>query len=139
MIDVLMPQLGESVAEGTVTKWLVHEGDIVTKEQPLVEVATDKADTEIPAPSAGRVTRLAVPEGTVVAKGGLLCTLDETASQGPKASATPAKAEPAKAEPAKAEGAPAETAPAAQGSEAREAGAQETTDGGGSRPGTTLS
>jgi 2-oxoglutarate dehydrogenase E2 component (dihydrolipoamide succinyltransferase) len=79
MIDVLMPQLGESVAEGTVTKWLVREGDYVRKEQPLLEVATDKADTEIPAPAAGRVAKIAVQAGTVVASRGLLCQLDDTA------------------------------------------------------------
>jgi 2-oxoglutarate dehydrogenase E2 component (dihydrolipoamide succinyltransferase) len=87
MIDVLMPQLGESVAEGTVTKWLVREGDLVKREQPLLEVATDKADTEIPSPADGVVTQIAVAEGTVVAKGGLLCRVDETASRGASAEA----------------------------------------------------
>ncbi|EYF00887.1 dihydrolipoamide acetyltransferase family protein [Chondromyces apiculatus] len=81
MIDVVMPQLGESVAEGTVAKWLVREGDFVKREQPLLEVATDKADTEIPAPQAGRVARIAAAEGAVVAKDGLLCQIDETAEQ----------------------------------------------------------
>ncbi|MGK3986093.1 dihydrolipoamide acetyltransferase family protein [Sorangium sp. So ce136] len=79
MVDVRMPQLGESVLEGTVSRWLVREGDFVKREQPLLEVATDKADTEIPAPVAGRVARIAVSEGTVVAKEGLLCQIDETA------------------------------------------------------------
>ncbi|WP_338111388.1 biotin/lipoyl-containing protein, partial [Sorangium cellulosum] len=79
MVDVRMPQLGESVLEGTVSRWLVREGDFVKREQPLLEVATDKADTEIPAPIAGRVARIAVAEGTVVAKEGLLCQIDETA------------------------------------------------------------
>ena len=55
LIDVIMPQLGESVSEGTITKWLVREGDIVKKDQPLVEIATDKADSELPAPHGGRV------------------------------------------------------------------------------------
>ena len=67
MIDVVMPQLGESVAEGTVTKWLVREGDYVKKEQPLCEVATDKADSEIPSPASGVVARLAVQPGAVPA------------------------------------------------------------------------
>ena len=80
MIDVLMPQLGEDVAEATVNKWLVREGDLVTREQPLVEVATDKADTELPAPTSGRVIQICAAEGAVVPKGGLLCRLDETAS-----------------------------------------------------------
>ncbi|XXT16936.1 dihydrolipoamide acetyltransferase family protein [Sorangium sp. So ce429] len=79
MVDVRMPQLGESVLEGTVSRWLVREGDFVKREQPLLEVATDKADTEIPAPVAGRVARIVVAEGTVVAKEGLLCQIDETA------------------------------------------------------------
>ncbi len=86
MIDVVMPQLGESVAEGTVTKWLVREGDYVTRDQTLLEVATDKADTEIPSPASGVVASLAVPVGTVVAKQGLLCKIDETA-QKPEAKA----------------------------------------------------
>jgi 2-oxoglutarate dehydrogenase E2 component (dihydrolipoamide succinyltransferase) len=81
MIDVLMPQLGESVAEGTVTKWRVREGDMVAREQPLLDVATDKADTEVPAPTAGRIVKLAVAEGAVVPKGALICQIDETATK----------------------------------------------------------
>ncbi|WP_437776806.1 dihydrolipoamide acetyltransferase family protein [Sorangium sp. So ce1097] len=98
MVDVRMPQLGESVLEGTVSRWLVREGDFVKREQPLLEVATDKADTEIPAPIAGRVARIAVAEGTVVAKEGLLCQIDETAqgeSQPTAQGAAPAEARPA--------------------------------------------
>lgn len=107
MIDVLMPQLGESVAEGTVTKWRVREGDIVAREQPLLDVATDKADTEVPAPSAGRIVKLAVAEGAVVPKGALICQIDETVT----AAAAPTKpaAAPAPA-PAPAPAAPAPTA-----------------------------
>ncbi|XXX74433.1 dihydrolipoamide acetyltransferase family protein [Sorangium sp. So ce134] len=85
MVDVRMPQLGESVLEGTVSRWLVREGDFVKREQPLLEVATDKADTEIPAPVAGRVTQIAAAEGAVVAKEGLLCRIDEAASEAPGA------------------------------------------------------
>ena len=98
MIDVVMPQLGESVAEGTVTKWLVREGDYVTRDQTLLEVATDKADTEIPAPASGVVVSLAVPVGTVVAKQGLLCRIDETAQKAESKQAE--KAEKAEAKPA---------------------------------------
>ncbi|WP_437925056.1 dihydrolipoamide acetyltransferase family protein [Sorangium sp. So ce291] len=101
MVDVRMPQLGESVLEGTVSRWLVREGDFVKREQPLLEVATDKADTEIPAPVAGRVARIAVSEGTVVAKEGLLCQIDETAqaesqaaAQGAAPAPTPVEARP---------------------------------------------
>lgn len=83
MIDVVMPQLGESVAEGTVTKWLVREGDYVTRDQVLLEVATDKADTEVLAPANGVVTGVAAAAGSVVPKQGLLCRIDETAARSP--------------------------------------------------------
>jgi 2-oxoglutarate dehydrogenase E2 component (dihydrolipoamide succinyltransferase) len=92
MIDVVMPQLGESVAEGTVTKWLVAEGDYVKREQPLLEVATDKADSEIPSPAAGRVVKIAVAPGTLVSAKGLLCQIDETA-QPSAAAAAPKKSD----------------------------------------------
>lgn len=62
-IDVIMPQMGESVAEGTILKWLVHEGDRVEKEQPLVEISTDKIDTEVPSPVAGIIKKILYPEG----------------------------------------------------------------------------
>jgi len=81
MIDVPMPQLGESVAEGTVTKWVVREGDFVEREQVLVEVATDKADTEVRAPASGRVAKIVGAEGQTIAKGGLLCQIDESAQK----------------------------------------------------------
>lgn len=81
MIDVPMPQLGESVAEGTVTKWLVREGDVVRAEQPLLTVATDKADTEVTSPAAGKVVRLLAKEGETLAKGAPLLTLDETSTE----------------------------------------------------------
>ncbi|AUX25397.1 dihydrolipoamide succinyltransferase [Sorangium cellulosum] len=106
MVDVRMPQLGESVLEGTVSRWLVREGDFVKREQPLLEVATDKADTEIPAPTAGRVARIAVAEGTIVAKEGLLCQIDETAeaeaqpAQGAASAGAAAEARPAAPAPA---------------------------------------
>ncbi len=108
MIDVLMPQLGESVAEGTVTKWRVREGDIVAREQPLLDVATDKADTEVPAPAAGRIVKLAVAEGAVVPKGALICQIDETVT----AAAEPPKPA-APAAPPAAAAAPAAQAPGA--------------------------
>src|SRR5262245_41601378 len=80
MIDVQMPQLGESVAEGTVTQWHVKPGDFVRREQPLLEVATDKADSEVPSPSDGVIVKLLASEGEIVATGGVLCTIDETAT-----------------------------------------------------------
>ncbi|HTJ81287.1 MAG TPA: dihydrolipoamide acetyltransferase family protein [Polyangiaceae bacterium] len=92
MIDVPMPQLGESVAEGTVTKWLVKEGDWVEREQPILQVSTDKADTEVTAPANGRVASLVAKEGEIIAKGGVLCRIDETASKGATAPAAAAPA-----------------------------------------------
>jgi 2-oxoglutarate dehydrogenase E2 component (dihydrolipoamide succinyltransferase) len=89
MIDVPMPQLGESVAEGTVTKWIVREGDFVDREQVLLEVATDKADTEVRAPVAGRVVKLIAQEGQTVAQGSPLLKIDETASKGAAAAPAP--------------------------------------------------
>ena len=56
-LEVTMPQMGESVVEGTVTKWLVKEGDRVKEDQPLCEISTDKVDTEIPSPGAGVITQ----------------------------------------------------------------------------------
>lgn len=80
MIEVVMPQLGESVAEGTVTQWHVKPGDYVKQEQPLLEVATDKADSEVPSPSSGVIASIDAAEGDIIATGGLLCKIDETAS-----------------------------------------------------------
>src|SRR5580693_2577966 len=80
LIDVTMPQLGESVAEGTINKWLVREGDAVDKDQPLVEIGTDKADSELPSPAAGKVVRLVAKEGETVAVKALLCQVDPSAT-----------------------------------------------------------
>lgn len=65
-VNVIMPQMGESVAEGTITRWLVHEGDRVEKEQPLVEISTDKIDTEIPSPTSGILKKILCPEGKTI-------------------------------------------------------------------------
>ena len=62
-VDVIMPQMGESVVEGTILKWLVHEGDRVEKEQPIVEISTDKIDTEVPSPVTGIIKKIIYPEG----------------------------------------------------------------------------
>ncbi|MEK7789798.1 MAG: dihydrolipoamide acetyltransferase family protein, partial [Planctomycetota bacterium] len=62
-VDVIMPQMGESVVEGTILKWLVHEGDRVEKEQSIVEISTDKIDTEVPSPVNGIIKKILYPEG----------------------------------------------------------------------------
>ncbi|MBW2240762.1 MAG: 2-oxo acid dehydrogenase subunit E2 [Deltaproteobacteria bacterium] len=97
-VPVLLPELGESVLEATIAKWLVKEGDTVERDQPLVEVTTDKVDAEIPAPEAGVVVGLLVAEGETVPVGTEIATIDAdavaTTSAAPAASATAAPAAP---------------------------------------------
>ncbi|MCF8553982.1 MAG: 2-oxoglutarate dehydrogenase, E2 component, dihydrolipoamide succinyltransferase [Candidatus Nanopelagicales bacterium] len=76
---VSMPQLGESVTEGTVTRWLKAVGDTVTADEPLLEVSTDKVDTEIPSPVSGVLTEIVAGEDSVVLVGGALAIISETA------------------------------------------------------------
>ena len=64
--DVIMPQMGESIFEGTITKWLKKTGDAVEKDEPLFEISTDKVDAEIPSPVAGVLTEIKFPEGATV-------------------------------------------------------------------------
>ena len=64
--DVIMPQMGESIVEGTITKWLKKPGDRVEKDEPLFEISTDKVDAEIPAPVAGLLSEIRFAEGTTV-------------------------------------------------------------------------
>jgi pyruvate/2-oxoglutarate dehydrogenase complex dihydrolipoamide acyltransferase (E2) component len=75
-LEVTMPQMGESVVEGTVTKWLVKEGDRVDEDQPLCEISTDKVDTEIPSPSAGIIARLLASEGQTLPVGSALALIE---------------------------------------------------------------
>ena len=67
MIDVEMPQMGESITEGTLTRWLKKPGDRVERDEPLFEISTDKVDTEIPSPAAGVLSEALVQEGATVA------------------------------------------------------------------------
>src|SRR5216683_1924543 len=85
-VDVMMPQMGESVVEGTVTKWLVKAGDSVQEDQPLCEISTDKVDTEIPSPGTGVIAKLVAAEGQTLPVGALLAVI-ETAGTGAKAPA----------------------------------------------------
>jgi 2-oxoglutarate dehydrogenase E2 component (dihydrolipoamide succinyltransferase) len=94
MTDVTLPSLGESVSEGTITKVLVREGDVVKKDQALLEVATDKADTELPSPVAGRVAKVHVREGDVVPTKALLLQIEEGVTAGAAPSAQPAATPP---------------------------------------------
>src|SRR5947209_14775113 len=80
MTTVVMPQLGESVMEGTIVRWIARPGQRVERDEPLVEIATDKANTEIPSPSAGVLVEQIAREGSVVAVGAPLARLDEAAT-----------------------------------------------------------
>src|ERR1019366_2305557 len=79
-VSVSMPQLGESVTEGTVTRWLKREGDRVEADEPLLEVSTDKVDTEIPSPVSGILRGITVAEDETVAVGAELAVIDDDAA-----------------------------------------------------------
>src|ERR1700684_3374123 len=118
-VSVSMPQLGESVTEGTVTRWLKREGEHVQADEPLLEVSTDKVDTEIPSPVSGVLRGITVAEDETVAVGAELAIIDEegaAASAAPPAASAPAAApaaEPEAPAPAAAP-APEAAAPAAE-------------------------
>jgi 2-oxoglutarate dehydrogenase E2 component (dihydrolipoamide succinyltransferase) len=110
-VTVSMPQLGESVTEGTVTRWLKREGEHVEADEPLLEVSTDKVDTEIPSPVSGILRGITVAEDETVAVGAELAVIDEDGSAG-AAAAPPAAQEAAAPPPPTAAPAPAPAAPA---------------------------
>ncbi len=80
--NVYMPRLGESVVEGTVSQWLVQEGDAIAKFAPLLEVSTDKVDTEVPSPAQGVLLNIYISAGETVAAGTLLATIGQPGEQG---------------------------------------------------------
>jgi 2-oxoglutarate dehydrogenase E2 component (dihydrolipoamide succinyltransferase) len=90
--DVVMPQMGESITEGTITKWLKKPGDTVQRDEPLFEISTDKVDAEIPSPAAGTLKEIKIAEGTTVQINTVVCSIDEAGSASAPA-ASPAKAE----------------------------------------------
>src|SRR5690349_13707276 len=81
-VSVTMPRLGESVSEGTVTRWLKNEGDRVEADEPLLEVSTDKVDTEIPSPAGGVLKSIKVGEDETVEVGSELAVIDDGAGSG---------------------------------------------------------
>ena len=111
--SVQMPALGESVTEGTVTRWLKQEGDTVELDEPLVEVSTDKVDTEIPAPAAGVLTKIIAQEDDTVEVGGELAVIGDASESAPETAPETPKAQPAprKPEPEPEPAAPAEPEP----------------------------
>src|SRR5207248_3147771 len=111
-IDVLMPQMGESIAEGTLSKWLKKLGDEVKRDEPLFEISTDKVDAEIPAPSAGVLAEIKVQEGQTVPVQTLMAVIET--DKGASATAAPSAAaqwSPAASGAAVASSPPAPTAP----------------------------
>ena len=90
-IDVVMPQMGESIAEGTVVRWIKKPGDKVDRDEPLLEISTDKVDAEIPSPAAGTLSEVLVQEGQTVAVNSVVARIEgEGAAAQPKPAAAPA-------------------------------------------------
>jgi pyruvate dehydrogenase E2 component (dihydrolipoamide acetyltransferase) len=99
-VDVVMPQMGVSVSEGTITRWLKQEGEHVEADEPLLEISTDKVDTEVPSPASGTLTQILVQEGATVDVGTKLGQIGGAASEEAPAEAEPETPAPAAEEPA---------------------------------------
>src|SRR6266436_2057238 len=101
MTDVVMPQMGESIVEGTLTRWLKKPGERVERDEPLFEISTDKVDTEIPSPSEGVLSEVLVQEGATVAINAIVARIGDGAKapEAPKEQPAPAPQAEAKAAP----------------------------------------
>jgi 2-oxoisovalerate dehydrogenase E2 component (dihydrolipoyl transacylase) len=109
MVSVTMPKLGESVVEGTVVRWLKREGERVAKYEPLVEVITDKVNSEVPSPGEGVITRIVIPEGETVKVGTEIAVIGDASAPAPRDGSAPGaspEAAPAEAPPSAGEGPP---------------------------------
>ncbi|WP_405556235.1 2-oxoglutarate dehydrogenase, E2 component, dihydrolipoamide succinyltransferase [Streptomyces sp. NBC_01171] len=135
-VSVTLPALGESVTEGTVTRWLKAEGERVEADEPLLEVSTDKVDTEIPSPVSGVLASIKVAEDETVEVGAELALIDD-GSGAPAEAAAPAAAEAPAAEAPAAEEAP-QSAPSTEQEAPAPAPTAEATSGGGSAEGTDV-
>src|SRR5207244_9942505 len=93
-LTVTMPQLGESVTEGTIARWLKQPGEHVARYESIAEVITDKVNAEIPAPADGTMAELIAPEGAVVAVGQPICSIETVAAAEPAAAGQPAATAP---------------------------------------------
>ncbi len=110
MTDVVMPQMGESIVEGTLTKWLKKAGDTVERDEPLFEISTDKVDTEIPSPAAGVLSEVLVQEGQTIQVNAVVARINDGGAAAP---AAPAAATPALPKAEEAPAAPPQPTPAA--------------------------
>jgi 2-oxoglutarate dehydrogenase E2 component (dihydrolipoamide succinyltransferase) len=97
-VDVVMPQMGVSVSEGTITRWLKQEGETIEADEPLLEISTDKVDTEVPSPASGTLTQILVQEGETVDVGTKLGQIGGEAAEAAPAAAPEPAPEPATAE-----------------------------------------
>ena len=116
-VDVVMPQMGVSVSEGTITRWLKQEGEQIEADEPLLEISTDKVDTEVPSPASGTLTQILVQEGETVDVGTKLGQIGGAAAEVPAEAAEPEPPAPAAekaAEPGPSAPEPAATPPAAE-------------------------
>ena len=116
-VDVVMPQMGVSVSEGTITRWLKQEGEQIEADEPLLEISTDKVDTEVPSPASGTLTQILVQEGATVDVGTKLGQIGGAAAEAPAEAAEPEPPAPAAEEAAEPEPSapePAATPPAAE-------------------------
>jgi pyruvate dehydrogenase E2 component (dihydrolipoamide acetyltransferase) len=122
--DVIMPQMGESIFEGTITKWLKKPGEAIQRDEPLFEISTDKVDAEIPAPASGVLKEIKIAEGTTVQVNTVVGVIDEAGSAAPtpsKPAASQKEAQP-EAPAAPPSGAPAPAAPTQPQRNTRETG-----------------
>src|SRR6478672_10024388 len=132
-IDVIMPQMGESIAEGTLSRWMKKVGDAVKRDEPIFEISTDKVDAEIPAPTSGVLAEILVTEGQTVPVQTLVARLetDVNAAVGAAApaplAAAPAAAVPAAAPPSSAGGPPREDSTPARSAPSHQSAAQQST------------
>jgi 2-oxoglutarate dehydrogenase E2 component (dihydrolipoamide succinyltransferase) len=131
-IDVLMPQMGESIAEGTLSKWLKKLGDPVKRDEPLFEISTDKVDAEIPAPSAGVLAEIKVQEGQTVPVQTLVAVIETEAGAAVSAASKPAAPAPPKPsappQPPATKAAPPSTAPVGKGDDGKDGGNAESAE-----------
>src|ERR1700733_3856311 len=114
--DIIMPQMGESIVEGTITKWLKKPGDKVQRDEPLFEISTDKVDAEIPAPASGVLQEIKISEGTTVGVNTVVGTIAVDGESAPPAKSAPANPQQKKPPPPQKEQkppAPTTSAPAA--------------------------
>jgi 2-oxoglutarate dehydrogenase E2 component (dihydrolipoamide succinyltransferase) len=126
--DVVMPQMGESITEGTLTKWLKKVGDAVQRDEPLFEISTDKVDAEIPSPSAGTLQEIKVAEGATVQINTVVAVIGDGAAASAPAVAAASAPKQSLDEAPKVEAAPAADAPAAPAASAPAAGGGAGTD-----------